>query len=252
IQIMSDLHLEFHFRTPPRGSAQGYHVFSPPVCAPNLALLGDIGLVAHEGLFIFLEAQLRRFKRVFYLLGNHEFYGRGATYDETVRKFEAFAQRVLAQEALGEFVFLNRGRYDVPDEDVTVLGCTLWSHVPPESVKAVQSGLNDFKEILDWSIEQHVDAHAQDVSWLSAQLVNPDLKNIRVVVLTHHAPTLNGTSDRKHAGSAVAAGYATELSSRKDLWGADSPVKVWAFGHTHHCCDFELDGVRVYSNQRGY
>jgi hypothetical protein len=26
---------------------------------------------------------------------------------------------------------------------------------------------------------------------------------------------------------------------------------VWVFGHTHFCCDFFRDEVRVYSNPRG-
>lgn len=42
--------------------------------APYLAILGDIGNIKDNGLFIFLEAQLQKFQIVFFLLGNHEPY----------------------------------------------------------------------------------------------------------------------------------------------------------------------------------
>lgn len=68
IQIISDLHLEIE-----RPNAQLY-IYEFPVCAPNLALLGDIGWTRDERLFQWLEVQLSRFKRVFMVAGNHEPY----------------------------------------------------------------------------------------------------------------------------------------------------------------------------------
>jgi hypothetical protein len=63
IQIVSDLHLE---------NPSAYDFFDIIPEAPYLALLGDIGLFKHDGFFSFIEAQLRKFKIVFLLLGNHE------------------------------------------------------------------------------------------------------------------------------------------------------------------------------------
>lgn len=68
IQLLSDLHLEVE-----RGD-QPLYVFDFPKCAPNLALLGDIGWTRDERLFTWLEEQLRRFERVFFVSGNHEPY----------------------------------------------------------------------------------------------------------------------------------------------------------------------------------
>ena len=72
----------------------------------------------------------------------------------------------------------------------------------------------------------------------------------RVVVMTHHAPTVEGTSDPKYAGGPTNSAFATEMVGSV-VWRA-GVVKVWMFGHTHWCCDFEREGVRVVSNQRGY
>jgi hypothetical protein len=65
-QLLSDLHLEVE-----RISTAPY-TFYFPVTAPNLALLGDIGWTRDERLFAWLELQLSRFERVFFVIGNHE------------------------------------------------------------------------------------------------------------------------------------------------------------------------------------
>jgi|ERR1700722_9263727 len=69
---MSDLHLEVSFC----GSRDvpGYDAFDCKPFAPVLALLGDIGLVTQEKLFGFLRCQLLKYEKVFFVMGNHEFY----------------------------------------------------------------------------------------------------------------------------------------------------------------------------------
>jgi len=70
------------------------------------------------------------------------------------------------------------------------------------------------------------------------------------VVFTHHAPTLLGTGDPKYVGGPTNSAFATELTEEPG-WTSGNVV-LWAFGDTHWSCDFEREGVRVYSNQRGY
>jgi hypothetical protein len=67
VQILSDLHLE----APP-----AYDIFKITPKAPYLALLGDIGnAVAHKSGFMgFLSRQLKQFRAVLFVLGNHEAY----------------------------------------------------------------------------------------------------------------------------------------------------------------------------------
>lgn len=249
-QILSDLHLE---------SPSAYDVFDIPAKAPHLALLGDIGNVRDAGFFPFIEAQLSKFRTVFFLLGNHEPYH--SSWAKVMSKIRDFG-REIDQRAerepgshLGQFVFLDRTRYDISD-DVTVLGCTLYSHVPSENAERVSFGLNDFYQVDDWTVEKHNAAHATDLAWLNAQFatIEPGRK---IVVLTHHSPVTRDARavDPAHAGNAISSGFATDLSG-EECW-TDSRVAVWAFGHTHYNCDFEVGGVggggkRVVSNQRGY
>lgn len=81
--------------------------------------------------------------------------------------------------------------------------------------------------------------------------------------MTHHAPTIEGTSDPNFAGGPTASAFATELLAggvggehaeveKLGEWEGGEQVRAWMFGHTHWSCDFERAGVRVVSNQRGY
>lgn len=69
IQIVSDLHLEIERLCAPRG--QEFYFYSIPVQCEHLALLGDIGCTVHDQLFAWLRVQLKSFKTVFFLAGNH-------------------------------------------------------------------------------------------------------------------------------------------------------------------------------------
>lgn len=124
IQILSDLHLE----TP-----TAYDLFDIPPKAPYLALLGDIGNVKDDGLFAFLEAQLRKFQIVFFLLGNHEpYHSNWPTVRTKVKGFSDAVRKRKQFAHLGEFVFLDQTRYHL-SPDITVLGCTLYLSPKPKS-----------------------------------------------------------------------------------------------------------------------
>ncbi|EJD48406.1 serine/threonine protein phosphatase [Auricularia subglabra TFB-10046 SS5] len=254
IQVMSDLHLEFMFRVK-GGTAEdrkpGYEIFDFPVAAPNLALLGDIGLAKHDGLYDFFEKQLRRFQRVFFVPGNHEYYG--SSPSSAMSRLQSFADKMSSKQCktFGEFVLMHRKRYDL-SPNVTILGCTLWSHIPSFAEDTVWRVLNDFRQIEHWTVGSHNASHEADRAWLSRQLAALKTSGKRVLVLTHHAPTTPGTSEPRfeHEGNLPSHGFVTSLSEQKDLW--DRPVTTWAFGHTHFNCDFIRDGIRVVANQRGY
>ncbi|KDQ50913.1 hypothetical protein JAAARDRAFT_41697 [Jaapia argillacea MUCL 33604] len=245
IQVMSDLHLEFD---------QSYDTFTFAQTAPYLALLGDIGRTVDEGYVTFLESQLQRYEKVFLLLGNHEAYH--SDNDTSRARIQAFSQsweerrRNSMTGTAGNFVFLDQTRFDLTD-DLTILGCTLHSRLYHDQLEVILQRLNDFKLVKKWSPDLYSAAHAEDLAWLNltcAQIAKDEPER-RVVVLTHHAPTIKGTCAPMYEGSNVSSAFATELTS-EPCWKSKN-VFLWAFGHTHFCCDFMRDGVRVYSNARG-
>jgi hypothetical protein len=151
---------------------------------------------------------------------------------------------------MGDLIFLDRTRYDMSNR-LTILGCTLWSHVSPEAEINVKQQLNDFYQVKDWTLEKYLRAHAEDVAWLNSQIqmIREAEPHRDVVIFSHHAPTMRLTSAPWYDDSDVRTAFSTEMTVQP-CWA--KPLKLWAFGHTHWNCDFEKDGVRIVSNQRGY
>jgi hypothetical protein len=249
-QILSDLHLETPISKPQ------YDSFNFTAHANNVLLLGDIGLVNNEGLFVFLRRTLDRNRgtRILYVLGNHEAYQ--TTLEDAVQKLRAFEEETKSQYG-GRFKFLHRDRYDIGD-DVTVLGCPLWSAVQPEQAANVYARLTDFNEergIREWTPEKLSEQHMEDREWLNAQVaeIEKDEPQRQIVIVTHHCPTIDPlATDPAHQGSSVSSGFTTDLS--KETCWTSPVVKMWAFGHTHYSCDFrdETTGKLILSNQKGY
>jgi hypothetical protein len=254
IQIVSDLHLE---------NPSAYDFFDIIPEAPYLALLGDIGLVKDDGFFSFIEAQLRKFKIVFLLLGNHEpWHSTWLNTKERMKKYsDSVDQRRSSPDSnpstggLGAFVFLDQTRYDI-SSDVTILGCTLWSRVLEQYREDIHLGVNDFYYIEDWSVEDHNAAHEADLKWLNSQVahISASEPQRKIAVLTHYSPVAHDSRavDPRHADSPLSSGFATDLSTQ-ECW-VNSRVCLWAYGHTHYNTEFkeEETGKLVVSNQRGY
>jgi hypothetical protein len=243
-QIISDLHLE----------TQSSYDFPIRKTAPNLALLGDTGQIAHGGLFVFLERQLRRYWNVIFILGNHEPYGTSwALAKASVRTFEARMQALRKSSTIDNFVFLDQGRWDV-DETLTVLGCTLFSKISSPQRVEVEKAMRDFREVRDWAVEDHIVAHQSDLDWLNDQVksISETEPQRRIAVFSHYSPTLDEQAVApRHRDSRISSAFATDLS-QESCW-TDQAVVFWAFGHTHFNCDFtDKHGKRIVANQKGY
>ncbi|ORY15330.1 Metallo-dependent phosphatase-like protein [Clohesyomyces aquaticus] len=250
LQIISDLHLE---------SPKAYDIYTIVPCAQHLALLGDIGTIApHKSDFLaFLTRQLKQFHTVLFVPGNHETYISDRT--TALGILRDFAESVQRDDLLGDFILLDRTAWKLPDSNVTILGCSLFSHGPPESEMAVSMGLNDFFQTQDWDVGMHNAAHRQDVDWLNAQVAALEQQHddSKIIILTHWSPSTDPrSSDPKHAGSPISSAFSTDLSDQ--LCFRSRKVKVWAFGHTHYNCDFlvergaDVAPLRLVTNQRGY
>lgn len=245
---MSDLHLEV---------GQQYESFDFPVQAPYLVLGGDIGrLIDYEGYLGFLRRQVARYERVLLVLGNHEFYG--TSLPEGVRK-----ARELERESIleGKVTLLQQGRYDLDvgtesvDPGITILGCVLWSQIAPDSAERIAAAVSDFKQIQDWAPDVHNAAHAADLSWLQAELerIREEDKGKplprQVVIVTHHAPLIDGTASPRHDDSPFRTAFSTDICMGTS-WSA---ARYWIFGHTHWTTGMTArNGVCLVSNQRGY
>ncbi|KAK3347154.1 Metallo-dependent phosphatase-like protein [Lasiosphaeria hispida] len=247
VQILSDLHLE----APPT-----YDDFEVVPKAPYLGLLGDIGTIEKhkDECLKFLTAQLKQFRAVLFVPGNHEAYH--SDWPTTLEILRNFEHDVARDESLGDFVLLDRAVFRL-DENTAILGCSLFSHVPPERYSIVRRSLNDFYQTRDWNVALHNEAHERDLAWLNQQVAALDEAGVNMIILSHWSPSTDSRAvEPRHAGSDIATAFSTDLSG--EVCFQSARVKAWAFGHTHYNCDFEAqrgDGVaplRILTNQRGY
>ncbi len=248
VQILSDLHLE---------APKAYDFFKIVPKAPYLALLGDLGNIAShkDDCLAFLTLQLKQFRAVLLVPGNHDVYH--SNWPGTLDLLHAFEQDVRKNKSLGDFVLLDRATFRLPGTNVAILGCSLFSSIPPESQMAVSFGLNDFYLTSDWDVGMHNQAHKRDLSWLNAQVTDLEQSDLKIMIFSHWSPSVDVRAIKpRNFGSPIRSAFSTDLSDEACF--KSDKVKVWAFGHTHYNCDFTVDRdvgtepLRLLANQRGY
>lgn len=249
-QIISDIHLETPLIQP------SYQTFKLDLQASYLCLLGDIGLVKDDGLFIFLENLLKRKPNltIFYVFGNHEYYQ--ISMKMAQKRMQDFVERMKHHYG-NRIIILNRRRHDISPK-ITVLGCTLWSRILDNQLATANTMLTDFNSVTgikDWDATKHLEEHGRDLEWLNAEVTKIERSepHRQILVLTHHSPTYDPrANDPGHKDSTVSSGFVTDLS-HEPCWLSQS-VKCWAFGHTHHSFSYQDQTTNklVLANQGGY
>lgn len=236
-QIVSDLYLDIDNQ---------YSRSEIPASAPYLILAGDVGkLVDFTEYLNFLEHLVPNFERIFLILGNHEFYG------ISIAEGYVKADLIVRSESLkNKVTLLNRLRYDILDAPITLIGCTLWSHIPPERQEVVLNTVQDFQEIQHWSLELHNQKHVRDLRWLRNQVKNihNEKPGNAIIIVTHHAPCKNGTYNTEEVNEQLGSAFASDIVDVVE-WPA---VVLWVYGHTQFSNDFKRGKIRLVSNQRGY
>ena len=238
LRILSDIHVEFFECTPPSAKADA------------ILLAGDIG----EGLSG-IEWSVEQFGAagvpVIYVPGNHEFYG----WHMEVWRDEAAA--LAAEKGL---LFGDMGSFRLEKEGeapVRVIAATLWTdfalfgkHQVDYCGMLVQRALYDYRAIgyqgrrLAWQDTRAL--HEQAIHWMKAECKKANAAGEKVVVVTHHAPSLQSAAPQ-YVDDLVTAGFASNLEAF-----ASKHVDLWVHGHMHNSSSYTLDRCRVVANPRGY
>ena len=234
LQYMSDLHLELF---------PGFRISDNDVRAERLVLAGDIGDPDSAEYAEFIEDCVAKFPLgVFVIMGNHEAYGK-PSWSHAV----AYARRVLEDRGA---VLLDKSGADLVPGKLRIIGATLWSRVEGSCANDVRTFIADYRLIGGLrGVSDSNELHDADVTWLRVELDLMEAEGVRAVVVTHHAPSLRGTSHPKHAGSSLNGAFATDL----DTLIGRPVVAAWIYGHTHFSAVRKLcGGTLLASNQRGY
>jgi predicted phosphodiesterase len=188
-------------------------------------------------------------KPVFYVPGNHEFYGGSI----------ARTRAELRQLCAGTNVRLLDNGEGVLD-GVRFLGTTLWTdfmicgdgELRAAAMREASDFMNDFRVIRYGARDERVftpaDAMAlfrTNAHWLKRKLAEAYAGS--TVVITHHAPSPKSIHPR-YADSLLNACFASDA----ERLVKDSGARLWVHGHMHNSFDYVLGETRVVCNPRGY
>lgn len=242
IQVISDIHLEFNKKIP-------FFIKHTPdfVKAPYLFLLGDIGNPHIDLWQQFINWCEARYTRIFYVIGNHEYYG------NSLAEIPDFIKTVFATKP--KFTLLQSGVI-ASLEDYKVIGCTLWSDIDIGTALLINDIHNIYDSCSSNRKKQHIsldtlqNEYKKDKIWLETVLNDLQTQNgsNKIIVATHHLPSMQLIPDKFQNPSDMkyARGFASNLDHIIPY------ATIWLFGHTHCHVDKELNKTRCYANPVGY
>lgn len=228
LHVLSDLHIEFGPFDP------------PPTGADVVALAGD----THLGVKGITWALEHFSAQVIYIAGNHEYYKQHLGRN---------LQR-MRDAAKGTNVhFLENNTVTI--EDIAFIGCTLWTDFnalgdPATAQQRAAETMADYRAIKTAGYRalrpyETAQIHARSVAWLVEELDRG--RDEKIIVVTHHTPSLKSTPDRfRH--DPLSASFSSDLDHLVEVSGAP----LWIHGHTHDSFDYQIGRTRVIANPRGY
>lgn len=241
IDIVSDLHEDFW-------DNWGLGINWEPK-SNYLIIAGDSANNPKKACDVVLSAS-KHYNNVMFTDGNHEHYNcvrKGATVEQNCAFLEGFSHSVENVNYLNGSLKILKGK-------VAVIGANGWYdfNAHPNLDREFQliawkDMSNDSRCIrFDSFPDKLAEKQAIRISGLAKACKDQGLK---VVVVTHTAPHLE-MLNRDHVGYKELDG-AYYNSHMKSVWESGN-VDVFVSGHTHVRREFESNGVKFYSNQRGY
>lgn len=238
-KLVSDLHLEF---------CKGVNEWTPPKTDEDkntvLLLAGDIntGVKAYE----WILDRAEQFKAVFYILGNHEFYGN--EYHKVRKQWKEI-------EKPDNFFFLDNTT--VIYEGVKIIGTTLWTDPYDQGDETTvwygKLYMSDYRvtKINDRGTYRKLHpmdtrlAHFDAVRFIKKELEKWD--DMPTLIMTHHLPTKKCVH-AQFEGDRFNPFFMTELIQLM----MDYRIDAWVHGHTHTNVDEIVINTRVMCNPGGY
>lgn len=193
----------------------------------------------------------RRFKKILYIPGNHDFYH--GHYSNTLIHIKdwmvdhGFADKVTFSDK----ILVNVENY-------RFVGATLWTDFnksDPRTLMSIQNMMADFHLIAygdKWVKFSPYDAlyehfRAKDFIKNSVQC------EMKTVVFTHHGPTRKSIHEKYSQGgyheAIMNGGYVSQL---EEIMLDNDNIKYWIHGHTHEDIEYVCGNTRVMTNPRGY
>jgi Icc-related predicted phosphoesterase len=245
----SDLHLDFGSV----GIIDNKNLTPAFIEADILILAGDIAEVENmfrksvsskynltEEIQLFFKLVSEKYKRVIWVLGNHEYYGLDYTKAKDLAK---------SMESMYPNLHVLQNEYVVID-GVAFYGSTLWTDLtnPNDSLLAKYS-MSDYKHIRHNNRSLNPSYTTAEHQYTIKNL--QDFRNVfpghKRVVITHHTPSLKSVAPQ-YKGNSLNCCFANNLD---ELVEYVDPV-IWVHGHTHTGFNYSIGNTTVLCTPRGY
>lgn len=210
LYFLSDLHLELLVTQ--KGLSPDFALYEaifdniPATKEDYLLIGGDFVVAKHFHYFVpFLKKHADRFKRVFYLMGNHEYW-----HDT----FQSAVNRIQSQIDANQLNITILDNQAVEIGDKIIWGSTLWYQAPIVQQYPLSVAMNDYRRIRrdDYKrVTYHDFALRFETAIQSLKETQAQHPNKSIIVATHHAPSevFNTCPQGKHYPNVF--GYGTAL-----------------------------------------
>jgi Icc-related predicted phosphoesterase len=195
----------------------------------------------------FFEFECAKYKKVFYVIGNHEHYG--GKFWKTKTELERVMPKnvTILENQCEEY------------EGVVFIGATLWTDMnkgDPLTLHSMQNYMNDYRAIT-YHYPQYnayhkmrpadtVKMHIESKRYIEEK--SKEHADKTVVVITHMGPTWMSVNE-KYKGELSNGAYVSDLSNLI----LDNPnIKAWVHGHVHDPVSYDVGTCQVHCNPRGY
>lgn len=234
IRLFSDLHLEFGPFDPGEGEVL--------ILAGDICVADDIEFQTSAGksFLEFFDKCARRYDKVFYTFGNHEYY-----YSDFNKVDGILRAAINPKITILNNQFENYG-------GINFIGTTLWTDFMGGNGVEMEMAaryMSDYHIIQNGnrklSPEDILNAHTESVNYITNTV--PSLSG-PVIIFSHHSPSFKSLEDSNY-GIDCASGYASNL---ENVMKINSKIVTWCHGHIHETKNYTVGNCNVRSNPRGY
>ena len=189
-----------------------------------------------------------------FILGNHEGYEADIEkYIDTNLTKENIADKLSRDFPLTSKVSFLENQYKEIGEDIIVVGCTLYTdfrlyedldYDQTYAMNYAHNRMNDFMYVYTYGDTQETYRHVTPSDYLN--YFNTSLNFIeetcnkfpdkKIVVVTHHAPSMKSIRGR-YVTDLLSAAYASPL---EDFIKAHDNIKLWCHGHIHDKAEYKF------------
>lgn len=206
-------------------------------------------------------------KQGVFILGNHEGYeGNSNLHNEPDPTKERIAMKLAQDFPLDSNVSFLENDYKEIGEDIVVIGCTLYTDFKlyekldwdqSFAMMTAHRSMNDFRYVYTYTEDgngyrlvtprDYLNRFNTSLNFIEETCNKfPDKK---IVVVTHHAPSMKSIQGR-YVTDVLSAAYASDLY---DFIKKHDNIKLWCHGHSHDKAKYKIrNRAQVISNPFGY